>query len=47
MDPVLLAGASVFEKLLSDRCHKKPYILLFTLGRDEYVIPVAKKQLLI
>lgn len=43
MDPVLLAGASVFEKLLSDRRPKKPYILLFTLGRDEYVIPVAKK----
>lgn len=38
-DPVLLAGKSIFDNLIVGLKPKDPYLLMFTLGRDEYVLP--------
>ena len=43
VDPVLLAGDALFKKLIIKKRSLRPYLLLFTLGRDEYVIPIANK----
>lgn len=43
VDPVLLAGDALFKKLIIKKRNLRPYLLLFTLGRDEYVIPIANK----
>lgn len=43
IDPVLLAGKDVFDKIAVDIKIARPYLLLFTLGRDEYAIEEAYK----
>lgn len=43
VDPVLLAGDALFKNLIIKNRSSRPYLLLFTLGRDEYVIPIANK----
>ena len=43
IDPVLLAGKDAFDKIAVDIKIKRPYLLLFTLGRDEYAIEEAYK----
>ena len=43
IDPVLLAGEKVFSNIAADINIEKPYLLCFTLGRDEYAVKVAKK----
>lgn len=45
LDPVLLAGTSTFQPLFSRinrTLPQKPYLLLFTLARDEFAIEKAK-----
>lgn len=43
IDPVLLAGKDIFDKIAVDIKINRPYLLLFTLGRDEYAIEEAYK----
>lgn len=43
VDPVLLAGINVFSKITDYVQIKTPYLLLFTLGRDERSVEVAYK----
>lgn len=43
IDPALLAGREHFEPIACRNDEKKPYLLLFTLGRDEYAIGEAQK----
>ena len=43
IDPVLLAGKDIFQKIAVDVKNERPYLLLFTLGRDEYAVKEAYK----
>lgn len=43
IDPVLLAGKEVFHQVAVDVKVARPYLLLFTLGRDEYAVEEAYK----
>ena len=43
IDPVLLAGKKTFSDIASDVNIEKPYLLCFTLGRDEYAVKEAEK----
>ena len=43
IDPVLLAGEKFFSSIAADINIEKPYLLCFTLGRDEYAVKEAEK----
>lgn len=43
IDPVLLAGKEIYSKITTDVKIEESYLLLFTLGRDEHAVKVAKK----
>lgn len=42
IDPILLAGDNIFKNKLNRINFSTPYILLFTLGREEYVAERAQ-----
>lgn len=48
LDPVLLAGVSIFEKIATKKKVDKPYLLLFQLDRNDsvslYVEKIAQKM---
>ena len=43
VDPVLLAGREIFEKIATKNLTEKPYLLLFTLGNNERTFNIAHK----
>lgn len=44
IDPVLLAGRDVFKKIMSSvNIGNMPYLLFFSLGREEIAVPIAYK----
>lgn len=44
IDPVLLAGEDVFSKVVSLKNIHKPYMLFFSLGKNEEALNFAKQQ---
>lgn len=43
IDPVLLSGIKTFDEISDKIDERSPYLLLLTLGRDEYALPIAAK----
>ena len=42
VDPVLLLGASGFRRLIINSAPKRAYLLLFTLRREDYAVPISR-----